>query len=97
VRSGHIRLALTLARSEKSSNGHNRVIEGSRYPCGLSGVAKLWTGSATQGNGFSVRYADGGGAAGITNLPGLDERVPRDIGIIRTDALYPGSKPFWKE
>jgi hypothetical protein len=32
VRSGHIRLALTLARDEKSSNDHNRVIKGSRHP-----------------------------------------------------------------
>src|SRR5690348_6180091 len=30
VRSSHIRLALTLRRGEKSSNEHNRVIEGSR-------------------------------------------------------------------
>ncbi len=47
---------------------------------------------------FSIRYADGGGgAAGITSSPGLDERMPRDIGISCADALYPSSKPFWKE
>ena len=51
-----------------------------------------------QANGFSIRYADGGGgAAVITSSPGLDERMPRDIGIIRAAALYPSSKPFWKE
>jgi hypothetical protein len=51
-----------------------------------------------QANGFSIRYADGGGGAtGITRSPGLDERMPRDIGITRADALYPCSKPFWKE
>jgi hypothetical protein len=67
-------------------------------PCGQSGVAKLWRGSAMQVNGFSIRHADGGGgAAGITSWPGLDERMPRDIGITRADALYPSSKPFWKE
>jgi hypothetical protein len=49
-----------------------------------------------QANGFSIRYADGGGGAeDITSS--LDERVPRDIGISRADALYPSSKPFWKE
>jgi len=49
-----------------------------------------------QANGFSIRYADGdGGAAGITSSPGLGERMPR--GITRADALYPSSKPFWKE
>ena len=43
-------------------------------------------------------FADGGGgAAGITSSPGLDERMPRDIGITRADALHPSSKPFWKE
>ena len=51
-----------------------------------------------QANGFSIRYADGGGgAAGITSSPGLDERMPRDIGISCADALYPSSKPFWEE
>jgi len=25
------------------------------------------------------------------------ERMPRDIGVTRADALYPSSKPFWKE
>jgi len=51
-----------------------------------------------QANGFSIRYADGGGgAAGITRSPGLDERMPRDIWVTRADALYPSSKPFWKE
>ena len=51
-----------------------------------------------QDNGFSIRHADGaGGAAGITSAPGLDDRVPRDIGISRAVALYPSSKPFWKE
>ena len=51
-----------------------------------------------QANGFLTRYADGGGgAAGITSSPGLDERMPCDIGITRADALYPSSKPFWKE
>jgi hypothetical protein len=30
VRSGYIRLALTLARGEKSSNDHSRIIEGAR-------------------------------------------------------------------
>jgi hypothetical protein len=51
-----------------------------------------------QANGFSIRYADGGGgAAGITSSPGLDERMPRNIGITPADALYPSSKPFWKE
>ena len=69
-----------------------------RGPCGPSGVAKLWRVSAMQANGFSIRYADGGGgAAGITSSPGLDERMPRDIGITRADALCPSSKPFWKE
>jgi uncharacterized protein YjiS (DUF1127 family) len=34
---------------------------------------------------------------GHHQLAGLDERVPRDIGISRADALYPSSKPFWKE
>jgi hypothetical protein len=51
-----------------------------------------------QVNGFSIGHADGGGgAAGITSWPGLDERMPRDIGITRADALCPSSKPFWKE
>ena len=50
-----------------------------------------------QTNGFSIPYAGGGGAAGITSSPGLDERMPRDIGITRADALYPSSKPFSKE
>jgi len=51
-----------------------------------------------QANGFLIRYADGGGgAAGITGSPGLDERMPRDIWVTRADALYPSSKPFWKE
>jgi hypothetical protein len=51
-----------------------------------------------QVNGFSIGHADGGGgAAGITSWPGLDERMRRDIGITRAGALYPGSKPFWKE
>jgi hypothetical protein len=68
-----------------------------RGPCGPSGVAKLWRVSAMQANGFSIRYADGGGTAGITSSPGLDERMPRDIGISRSDALYASSKPFWKE
>jgi hypothetical protein len=55
-------------------------------------------GSGIQANGFSIRYADGGaGAAGITSSPGLDERMPRNIGITPADALYPSSKPFWKE
>jgi len=36
-------------------------------------------------------------AAGITSSPGLDERMPRDIWVTRADALYPSSKPFWKE
>jgi hypothetical protein len=35
-----------------------------------------------QANGFSIRYADGGGGA---------------AGITRADALYASSKPFWKE
>ena len=39
-----------------------------------------------QANGFSIRYADGGGgAAGITSSPGLDERMPRDL--LRRGAL----------
>jgi hypothetical protein len=51
-----------------------------------------------QANGFSTRYADGGGgAAGITSSPALEKRMPRDIGITGADALYPSSKPFWKE
>jgi hypothetical protein len=51
-----------------------------------------------QAVGCSIRYADGGGGAeGITSSPGLDERMPRDIGISRADALYASSKPFWKE
>jgi hypothetical protein len=50
-----------------------------------------------QANGFSTRYADGGGgAAGITSSPGLHERMPGDIGVTRANALYPSSKPFWK-
>ena len=40
-----------------------------------------------QAVGFSIRYSDGGGGvAGITSSPGLDERM-RDIGISRADAL----------
>ena len=51
-----------------------------------------------QANGFSIRYADGGGgAAGITSSLGLDERMPRDIGVTRAAVPYPSSKPFWKE
>ena len=30
-------------------------------------------------------------------LAGLDERMLRDIGVIRTDAIYLSNKPFWKE
>jgi hypothetical protein len=67
-----------LARGEKSSNDHNRLIEGFAAPCDQSGVAKLWRGSAVQDNGFSTGYADGGGgASGIASSPGLDERVCR--------------------
>src|SRR5271165_1292614 len=37
-----------------------------------------------------TRYADGGGgASGITSSPGLDERMPRDIGVTRAAARYP--------
>jgi hypothetical protein len=51
-----------------------------------------------QANGFSTRLADGGGgASGITSSPGLDGRMPRDIGVTRAAALYPSSKPLWKE
>ena len=51
-----------------------------------------------QANGFSIRYADGGGgAAGIISSPGLDERMPRDIGVTHTDAIYLSKKPFWKD
>ena len=51
-----------------------------------------------QANGFSTRYADGGGGvSGITSSPGLDERMPRDVGVTRADALYPSSKPSRKE
>jgi hypothetical protein len=51
-----------------------------------------------QANGFSTRYADGGaGASGIASSPGLDERMPREIGVTRAAALYPNSKPRWKE
>jgi hypothetical protein len=51
-----------------------------------------------QANGFSTRLADGGGgASGITSSPGLDGRMPRDIGVTRAAALYPSSKQFWKE
>jgi hypothetical protein len=49
-----------------------------------------------QTNGFSTRYADGGGVSGITSSSGLDERMPRDIGVTRAAALYPSSKPLWK-
>jgi hypothetical protein len=49
-----------------------------------------------QANGFSTRYADGGGrASGITSSPGLDKR--RDFGVTRAAALYPSSKALWKE
>ena len=34
---------------------------------------------------------------GHHQLARLDERMPRDIGITRADALYPSSKPFRKE
>jgi hypothetical protein len=47
-----------------------------------------------QANGFSD---GGGGASGITSSPGLDGRMPRDIGVTRAAALYPSSKQFWKE
>jgi len=30
-------------------------------------------------------------------LAGLGERMRRDIGITRADAIYPSIKPFWKE
>jgi hypothetical protein len=51
-----------------------------------------------QANGFPTRLADGGGgASGITSSPGLDDRMPRDIGVTRAAALYPSSKPLWKE
>jgi len=30
-------------------------------------------------------------------LGGLDDRMLRDIGITRTDALFLSSRPFWKE
>lgn len=30
-------------------------------------------------------------------LAALDERTLKDIGITRADALYLGSKPFWRE
>jgi hypothetical protein len=45
-----------------------------------------------QTNGFSTRCADDGGVSGITSSPGLDERIPRDIGVTRAAALYPSSK-----
>jgi hypothetical protein len=49
-----------------------------------------------QANGFSTRYADGGGrASGITSSPGLDKR--RDFGVTRAAALYPSSKALWRE
>jgi hypothetical protein len=44
-----------------------------------------------QANGFSD---GGGGASGITSSPGLDECMPRDIGVTRAAALYPSSKQF---
>jgi hypothetical protein len=51
-----------------------------------------------QANGFPTRLADGGGgASGITGSPGLDERMPRGIGVTRAAALYPRSRQFWKE
>ena len=50
-----------------------------------------------QANSFSTRYADGSDVSGITSSPGLDERMPRDIGVTRAAAPYPSSKPFWKE
>jgi hypothetical protein len=51
-----------------------------------------------QANGFSTRHADGGGgASGMTSSRGLDERMPCDIGVTRAAALYPSSKPLWKE
>jgi|BogFormECP04_OM1_1039644.scaffolds.fasta_scaffold61841_1 uncharacterized protein YjiS (DUF1127 family) len=34
---------------------------------------------------------------GHRQLAGLHERMPRDIGVTRADALYPSSKPLWKE
>ena len=41
-----------------------------------------------QVNGFSIRHADGGGgAAGITSWPGLDERMPRHRDHPRRRAL----------
>jgi uncharacterized protein YjiS (DUF1127 family) len=30
-------------------------------------------------------------------LLALDDRMLKDIGITRTDALFLGNKPFWKE
>jgi hypothetical protein len=52
-------------------------------------------GLRVQDNGFSIRHTDGaGGAAGITSAPGIDDRVPRDIGISCAGALYPSNKSF---
>jgi len=36
-------------------------------------------------------------SGGHRQLARLDERMPRDVGVTRADALYPSSKPFWKE
>ena len=33
----------------------------------------------------------------IGNFKISGERMPRAIGVTRADALYPSSKPFWKE
>ena len=40
-----------------------------------------------QANGFSTRYANGGGAAGITSSPGLDDRIARNRDLPRRRTL----------
>jgi len=48
--------------------------------------------------GFSLRCANGAGAAASgEQISRMDERMLKDIGITRAEALRLSSKPFWRE